>query len=127
MFCITWRPSGCPAVRRPTLAWGGASAEHEPLSDLDDREALERVREEDAGDERGVDEDGEGAMLWDVEHDDLLHLGAEAEVTDEAEGTQHDEDEVDVDVKKAREDVPVALHARLNRNQLRTDADVDRW
>ena len=88
------------------------------LEDLDDGIALQRVREEHAHDEGDVDEHRQYGVLRDRQHHELLDVLAVTQVANQTEGAEDDADEVDADVEEVREQVTVALHARLNRDQL---------
>ena len=101
-------------ARKHTRTWSKDVA----LKDLDDRIALQRVREEDADNERDVDEHGQYAVLRDGQHHQLLDVLAVTQVANQTEGAEDDADEVDAGMEKVWEQVTVAFHARLDRDQL---------
>ena len=115
-------------ARKHTRTWSKDVA----LKDLDDRIALQWVREEDADDEGDVDKHGQYAVLRDGQHYQLLDVLAVTQVANQTEGAEDDADKVDAGVEEVREQVTVAFHARLDRDQLedmktKCNPDKVRW
>ena len=108
---IETQPSG-------SLTW----CEEVVLNDLDDGEALQRVREQHRDDKRVINDQCEWCVLRDATYDQLVHVVAVTQVADHAERREDDEHDEDVGVEEVSEHMLVALHTRLYRHDLWTGA-----